>query len=396
MPLGADGRGTRPPLGLEAAIERVAKLYPVVAPDSRWWTPEGALKEFSDEMLIAFVRETSRLDTSPGFPWVQLGCATVGHVLEKYPQQLCEVVRESLLARLRLSLDEARAMTPSQLAKCSYRAVVRVFIKKEPHSLRKLAVGRYRLIMNSGLSDILVDRIALEALANAEVDDWATLPSKPGMGLDDQSILELQGGVPKGKVLSSDAKAFDFHVSEWSMDAAASVEIRQYRVREDSDLARLIRASVVATCRKVFQLSTGHLFEQVEPGIQETGSRMTACRNSKIRVLLAYLAGAEWCCAMGDDALEQWLNGLFDPQGNYKEFGHEMEVAELPDGVLYEFCSHHFTEQGQAIPLNWAKTFYRLLGHSPDRLLLRQYAYEMRASPMLMPTLEWAEENWLK
>lgn len=370
-------------------------MYPKVLPDDRFWTREGSLKDFSDDVLLQFIRETSRLETSPGFPWILLGCPTVEQVLTRFPSQLCETVRETLRVRSSLSLEKARSLTPSELAQISYRALVRVFVKQEPHLLRKILAGRYRLIMNTSLTDIVCDRVVLEALANAEVDVWPTIPSKPGMGLDDDNVELLRKGMPDKWLVSVDAKAFDFHVAEWTMDAAASVEIQQYGVSETSELAHLIRASVVATCRKAWLLSTGHVFEQVDPGIQESGSRLTACRNSKIRVILGYLAGVLWIMAMGDDSVEQWPNGVFDPEGKYALFGHTMEVASLPADVEFEFCSHWFMRNGPAVPLGWAKTLFRLLSHAPDLDLLRQFKYEMRWLPKLPAIVDWLSVNWL-
>jgi len=375
-------------------IEEVALLYPSVCVDRRFWENDGKLKQFSDEVLLSFVRETSRLDTSPGFPWIQLGCPTVLSVLERYPTQLCDVVRETLGARLRFSLEEARAMTPSELVRAGLRAVVRIFIKQEPHSLKKILSDRLRLIMNSGLSDIVCDRICLEQLASKEVDVWEKIPSKAGMGLDDDNIKRLRAGIPEG-VESTDAKAWDWHVSEWLMRAAADVECKQYGVSVDSHLGHLIHMSVVLTCRKVWLTGTGHLFEQRTPGAQESGSRLTACRNSKMRVLLGHLAGALFVAAMGDDSVEKWRDRVFDPEGNYARMGFEMEVAILPEGVQYEFCSHHFLGDGTAVPLNWAKTLYRLLSHLPDKLLRMQFSYEMRHSPELPRLEKWIDEHWV-
>jgi len=367
-----------------------------VTPDARFWSPTGDILEFSDETLLEFIEEVSRKDTSPGLPWVSLGCKTIAQVLEKFPSVLCSQVRQRLRVRLSLPLEEARNKTPRELVELGYRDVVRVFIKNEPHNKKKFLSRRFRPIMNSSLTDIVCDRIVLEAIASAEVKLWDTIPSKAGMGLDDASIICLKSGLPFGgrKVFSSDAKAFDFHVSEWSMEAASEVEILQYAVPAFSDLTHLVRSSVVATMRKVWALSNGMLLAQVDPGIQESGSRMTACRNSKIRVLLALMAGALECVAMGDDALETWPNDEFDPQGNYARFGHEIEIPELPGDVEYEFCSTHFMRNGEAVPQSWARTVYRLLGHKPDRMLLEQFKYELRGLPSLPSLLERIAPFW--
>lgn len=390
----SSGEGKYSPINKESTISRMVKEYPKVKPDARFWTEDGCMKAFEDLDLLNFVTETSRMDTSPGLPWVGLGCPTIGDVIRKYPHQLVAAVRERLDVRLKLPIGEAKLMSPSELVKIGYRDVVRVFVKQEPHSESKIVSGRVRLIMNTSLTDILCDRLCLEALANREVDMWDKIPSKAGMGLDDENIELLRAGVPPGHVFSSDAKAFDFHVAEWTMEIAAEVEVLQYDVAESSDLAHLIHASVVATCRKVWALANGLLYEQLDPGKQESGSRMTACRNSKIRSILAYLAGANWVCAMGDDALERWPGDVFDPHGNYAKLGHRIEVPDLPPGVLYEFCSTHFMEDGANVPQGWPKTFYRLLGHKPDLLLRKQFEYELRDSPELPRLREFCDRVW--
>lgn len=351
----------------------------------------GQVKGFTPSTLVTFAREVGRVDTSPGLPWIALGCHTIDDVLIKFSFQLCEAVRQRIYTRLNYTLTEARLATPSYLVQTGYRDVVRVFVKNEPHSAKKLAEGRLRLIMNPSLTDILVDRILLEPLARAEVAVWDTIPSKAGMGLDDPSIERLRAGLPPS-LFSSDAKAWDFTVPEWLMDAAAEVEVRQYGLDPTSDAFHLCFASSVATNRKVWSLANGILYEQLTPGIQESGSRMTACRNSKMRVLLALACGADACFAMGDDALEVWPNG-FNADA-YQACGFTVELPELPSGVEFEFCSTHFTADA-AIPTSWPRVLYRLLGHKPDPLLLQQFKYELRAHPRLPELLRFVEQHWL-
>ena len=283
--------------------------------------------------------------------------------------------------RVRLQMDPERVFPDAEECfRSGARDVVRVFIKNEPHSRRKLVEGRFRLIMNSSLTDIMCDRIVMETLARAELNEWETIPSKPGMGLDDVSIRKLLKTVPKG-IVSSDMKHYDWSVQDWLLLACSRAEGRQYRVSYDSDLARLLRVSALLTGRKVFVTSNGTMLAQVRAGIQESGSRGTAFRNSKMRVILAYLTGASWAMAMGDDAGELTTLTPARMVEAYARLGFEIELAVLPDDVEFEFCSTHFRRDGRAEPQNHGKTFYRLLGQQPDRFAWEQFKYELRGAP---------------
>jgi len=216
-------------------VEDVCGLYPVVEVDERFWTAEGELCGFTNDVLLEFIVEVGRLDTSPGLPFTNLGCPEVRDVLTKYPDLLCDLVRERLAARLSISVGELSIMRAEDLLIENLRDVLRVFVKNEPHDEAKIEAGRFRLIMNTSIVDIVVDRICLEALARAEVEVWDCIPSKPGMGLDDESIALLINGLPSiTKPKSSDAKAWDWHMRLPLFLAVAAVEIRQYRVDKNS------------------------------------------------------------------------------------------------------------------------------------------------------------------
>lgn len=357
-----------------SALRKAVARYPKVRPDPRWFEDDGSFNGCVAEKLIPMVREDSVSISKPGFPFMLLGCQSVGQVLDVYPDVLCAAVNERLYARLREHAFEG--LGGMLLAKRHLRDVVRLFVKNEPHSREKIDLGRFRLIMNSSLVDIVCDRVVGGALIKKEIQTWDTIPSKPGMGLDPVSVHKLRAGLPLGKKISSDVKAWDWCVREWLIMLAAAVETAQYGVGPSSDLAKLLRVSAHCTMNKILCTSDGELVEVEGGGIQESGSLFTASRNSKMRVLLAFLAGAEEAAAMGDDAVEVWLNGALD-SAKYLEMGFRVEVPELPQGVEFEFCSTHFKEDGTYEPLNWAKTLFRLLKHKPDPALYCQFFSEM-------------------
>lgn len=375
--------------------DRMVELYPRVAPDSRFWTEGGQLKPDWKDHILEIAEEATRLDSKPGQPWIGMGCNTIRDVLTKYGEMLGDAVAARVM--IRIYADEV-GHTAFSAIEAHIRDVVRLFVKNEPHSKKKLDAGRFRLIMNSSLTDIVVDRIAFDALRLAEIAHWAEIPSKAGIGFDDEHIEEFHRGFTAGfkDYKGADVKAWDWNVKPWQFDMCARVEIRQYGVPSDSQLARLIRTSSRMTTRKVFALPDGRLVAQYLPGIQESGSLPTIMHNSKSRVGLGLLAGAEDVKANGDDTVEKWPGGVVDVEA-YARYGFTVEVPELPEGVLFEFCSYWWSldESGKlvATPCNWGRTFYRLLGHPPSTEQLAQFMYEMRNSPALPRCLEFLREN---
>lgn len=362
----------------ELVIKRVSGLYPKARPDSRFWTKDGKLRDFGLSEFVSLCDGIRTRDSSPGLPFVGMGFRAVGSVLSAFPGVLCTAVKARLKARIQAMRDGSMACEPKDLVERGLRDPVRVFVKNEPHSEAKIAERRFRLIMNSGLVDILCDRVVFDALCEEEIVVWDKIPSKPGMGLDDPSVARLVAGLPEGPLRSLDAKAWDWSYPPWLMEDAGKVEMIQYGVTSNSDMGFLIMASAIATMRKVLVLSDGKMFAQTRPGVQESGSRMTAARNSKGRVLLGAHVGAE-TAAMGDDAVERCPT---DPIQEYHRYGFRMEEAILPEGVDFEFCSSHFRGI-VAEPQNWHKTFFRLLHHKPDVGLISQFKFEMRHSPHL-------------
>lgn len=376
--------------------------YPTAIPDGMWWTREGVwcggnitIEAFSDWAL----QSTPNLNSCPGLPWVGMGLYTVESVIREQPEWLRDAVMERIRARLFYNFEQLVSMSPLQLAQSGLKDVVRVFVKNEPITEKKVLAHRERLIMNCGLTDILCDRITCDSLYAVEIVNWASCPSKPGMGLDDESVQNLMEHLPGSPSLatSADASAFDFHVKTWQLIDTACIEAQQYGVSLESDLGRLLVASAWVTCNKVYALPNGTLYQQTNHGVQESGGRGTAPRNSKARVYMAFLCGATAAIAMGDDSLE-WGPDFTASCIQYDEIGQSVEAALVPPPYQVEFCSHHFKKEANgrwiAVPLNWHKSLFRLLSHTPNPDLRRAFEYEMRHSPNLARMKEFLDLEW--
>jgi hypothetical protein len=93
--------------------------------------------------------------------------------------------------------------------------------------------------------------------------------------------------------------------------------------------------------------------------------------------MLAYLVGAPWAIAMGDDSIETFTEGA---TAAYAAYGINVKMFRRCEKNSFEFCSHRFID-GVAVPLNWDKGLYRLLSAAPDLDRVTQFADEYRHSP---------------
>jgi hypothetical protein len=391
----------------EEEVDRVAALYPQVAPNPIFWTESGALKEFTNEELLSYLAGVVDPTSGPGFPWVSEGCNTIADVLQHFPDLLCARVRARLADRL-LAIEACENLfvdmdySPYSLVECNLRDVCRVFPKGEPHDKVKISQGRVRLIMNTGFTDIVIERMLVDAICQREVALFGTHPSLTGMGLNDelgsrvQAIIFRPQADPTKKPRGGDVSAFDWSVAEEALVACKRVEAKQYRVPQSSDLYKLLIQQARITARRILVLCDGSLYSLPAPGGQESGSRDTHSGNSKMRFIAAWLLGME-AVTNGDDDVEyadaQDVERLPALYAQYFGWNVSFPVEEKhPEAV--EFCSTLFFPSGTFYPTSWPKTLFRLLGKQPDADLLAQFSYEQRHHPRLPEFLDIIERTW--
>lgn len=299
--------------------------------------------------------------------------------MEFHGEQLKSVVRNRLRLYLNTNLNNLRKLSAIDLVEQGYTDAVCVMIKNEPHSLKKMNEGRYRVICLVSIADEIVSRLLNSKQNMAEIEQWADIPSKAGIGMTDvQASLFVRNIAQDAE--SGDVKAWDFGVREWMMEDEDRVRVALAGQEFGSLYHRCLACRTYSTCRSLFVLSDGTVLEQLTPGIVKSGRYDTASTNSRIRVMVAAHVGVDDCKAMGDDSVE---GPSPDKELRYRRLGIEYSASEVPPGYV-EFCSHYWELNGcKAIPLNWAKTMFRLLAHAPDLDLLTQFEYEMRHLPEL-------------
>lgn len=378
-------RPTEAPDNLDSACRELEREYPRSKQRACLWGETWNSESLKEKIQEIAQRDIKR-DSSPGVPLSLIG-TTNGAVLDSSMTLVVEAVwaRLEALSRIELSPD----VTPPELIQLGLCDPVRLFIKQEPHPLRKVRTGRLRLISSVSLLDQLVERVLFGFQNNLEISRWKQCPSKPGMGLtskeqSDALWDELKFKSTLAPAAEADISGFDWSVQHWEL--MADVEMR-IRLGNFSNLAaRAARNRFTCLSNSVFQLSDGTLISQGLPGLMKSGSYCTSSSNSRIRCLMAKIIGSRWCIAMGDDSVEGWVDNAVE---KYHALGHECKeysacartyVSGSGEQTLQKvnFCSHELSE-GKCHLTTWSKTLFRFF-HSTAPCI-RSLEMELAGSP---------------
>lgn len=301
-------------------------------------------------------------------------------VIDKDVENLYDIVNERLKRMLNEELPAAGPDTAYELWRRGFTDPVRVFVKKEPHTKAKMKQKRYRLVSSVAIADEIIERLLFSEQNEAEIDNWRTCPSKPGLGLSlDQQVADLNADVEHRlgpKLKKSDVSGWDWNFKDWlyDMDLLCRAELNSGPGK--ASWKKLAEARFTCLKYSLFITSSGKIYAQTKPGIMLSGSYITSSTNSRGRACLAVLFGAEWVMTMGDDCLEENEQSVQNLMQLYEKYGFRIRDVEecLVD---YEFCSHLFTH-GKAVPQNFWKGCYRLLSKDPSDMEFAQFMHEYR------------------
>lgn len=276
-------------------------------------------------------------------------------------------------------------MTPEELVQNGICDPVKVFIKKEPHSLKKIAEGRLRPIASVSLLDQICTRLMCMRQNKAEIALWESCPSAPGMGLNDDGlkiIWETAETFDKaGVVCETDISGWDWSMPQWELDLDAEIRAELQGVSATSWMAHFLKVHAYCVGHSIYVLPDGEMCAQIIPGGQLSGDYNTSSTNSRGRTIatlasrykcgLANLSKEEYdkkfprlgIKCMGDDSFEIWFEGLEDALAS---IGHVVKMCVQRPGLKdFEFCSQVFVESGVAYPVDFSKTLFRFLSHNP-------------------------------
>lgn len=346
--------------------------------------PNGDINHFDIRRAIRFQLDHCIVPkSSPGVPLVKLFLSN--EALGPHRELIEQAVYARILLLSGKPLDERSGLA---LVCLGLVDPVRVFVKNEPHALKKYQTKRFRLISSVALVDQVVERVLFSSQNKNEIAQHLAIPSQPGMGLDDQGISDIynivkaHSGPHFSGIAEADVTGFDWSVQLWELMMDVKVRICLYGVKATSPLGCAMRNRVWCLAHPVLTTCRGNMYEPKIPGIQLSGSFNTSSTNSRIRYLIARSVGASWAITMGDDCVEEQIE---DAEQKYALLGHPLKMYRPCEGS-FEFCSHVYSEQGgsfTAVP-NYPKTLFRFIEQTEyTEELIIQFLYTMRSVPNL-------------
>lgn len=331
-------------------VQAVASLYPrtLVPSFLESYNTEG----WYDAFRTAFNEALQDMedDKTPGALWSQIG-RNNGHLIETFYVEVLQAVEHLL----RVCLLEDFSQIDAQDMFLRTGVCYKVFVKGEPHTNEKVDSGRQRLVFASPFHMTILERMIFGPQNKADIDNWRTCPSKPGLTMDREGATELAANVADFGVplCSTDQKGWDWHVQEWTM--FADVEIRRELLEGSSRSIqrwhRIAKNMTHLLAKKTIVFSDGLIICQDEDngGIWPSGSYRTSGTNSRMRVAVRLAAVGDLnIITMGDDAVEGYHNNL---QYMYQEIGYELKDPVEVTSDRFEFCSKWFT-RGAVYPVD--------------------------------------------
>lgn len=296
-----------------------------------------------------FRRVVGKLDwtSSPGYPYIAQGYTSNGRLfgtVDGVPDELKVQLFWNLLQQ-RLKDRDADP--------------VRFFIKGEPHSFRKLAQHRNRLISSVSVLDQLIDLMIFGAENDAIVENWLRVPPKIGW-------TPLKGGwkiVPQSPPEAADKTAWDWTLQAWLVGL-----LEETTVGSCLNPTTYWRELVSWRYRMLYHdtefiVGSGLSFKQKFIGMMKSGCVQTIVSNSKCQMFINYRACLEaavsfpryfWC--MGDDTLQERM------PSRYWEFLSKYCILKQVHRKT-EFAGMRF--KGSSVtPLYLPKHAYNLLHHN--------------------------------
>lgn len=345
------------------------------------------------EPWIETLVDTLNLDSSPGWPWMDLDTTNYDLVVNNR-----DLIVSSVCKRIRKLSSSSLSRYESFLD--GRVDLVRLFVKQEPHPTRKIVSKRWRLIFSVSVVDQLVERALYYNQCKSEIDRWEHIPSKPGIGFGDLSMDSINSSVELLlPVVDTDMSGWDMNVKCWMLRAAVATHALASGVPFHSDFGRVMRGREELAMNPYVMFSDGKIDSFPQPGRMMSGRFVTSMFNSHIRVLLASMRGCS-AIAMGDDCVEQLGDGNW--QQFYESLGFTVtgHVHEELEGV--EFCSH-VCRGRRWVPLSLPRMVFRYISkREPTHEEAHQLLFEVRHHPLydklrdyLMSRLKAVEPWWL-
>lgn len=323
----------------------VGELYAA----ARWEIPEDFLERTHFERVVL-----TKLDwtSSPGYPYL-LRATNNGLFFKKSEDgPPCPLIMEQVWTEVQCRLEGRNP--PDH---------IRLFVKAEAHSAKKLASERYRLISSVSVVDQIIDHMLFDDMNDLMIDNWYQLPSKAGWSC-------FGGGwrfMPSGKEtwMATDASAWDWTVRPWLIDLTLQLRKDLCRNMNPRWLECAERRYMQLFANPTFITSGGLVLRQLNPGVMKSGCVNTIADNSMMQAILHSRVCIEMgqvvtpLFSMGDDRLQEVPDNRNVYIGKTAEFCNLKSVA-----LVNEFAGFRF-EGRRVEPVHKGKHAFNLLHMNP-------------------------------
>lgn len=315
------------------------------------------VEEVDDDLMAEFISKLDR-DASPGYPWKDeaptnevLFGLDAAHLPHNYTNVMR--VKESVNARLRV------------LRKGVVEADnINVFIKQEPHKIKKVDDGAWRLIQGVGLTDNLVDRLIFTHWFEALIEKHRSVPSKPGWA-------PIKGGFrwlanQFRRPMMADKSGWDWTVQEWHVDF-----LKRFIPRMIVGVPEvLVNSRIDALFKECKWQLADTVIVQNAMGVQKSGCFGTIAFNSlwqfAVHALVCRRLGwslerlGGFAC-LGDDTLQECVPNVPAYESEVAKTGAIVKTSEIADLVnpISEFAGFKF-DKDTCLPAYGAKHAYTL------------------------------------
>lgn len=248
-----------------------------------------------------FERAVRTLDwtSSPGYPWMtrasnngQLFRAVDGQPSEERLEEFWQIIQDRIADK---TCDP-----------------IRLFVKAEPHKLKKLEAGKYRLISSVSVVDQIIDHMLFDSMNDLLKENWMEVPSKIGWA----AVWGGWRAMPQGETwMALDKSGWDWTVNTWLVELV--MQLRQRLCKDGPHYSRWCEL-MEWRYEKLFLspefiTSGGYLLRQKRPGVMKSGCVNTIADNSMmqhllhLRVCFALGETPDSIICMGDDTLQKPL-----------------------------------------------------------------------------------------